>query len=141
MFGVMQSRGIAADLAAIRKRAGYGMREFAAAVGEPSSTYATYEQGRFKQPFIPMRKIRKWAPHLVGRGSPPVTIEEVMRLAGASPDYSDLRPKLPDRPQPGQFVDDPDELAWLRFWRSLEPDDRRAVLRLLGLQSQASASA
>src|SRR5579859_2701754 len=31
----------------------------------------------------------------------------------------------------GQFVDDPDELAWLNFWRELLPEERPTVLKML----------
>lgn len=31
----------------------------------------------------------------------------------------------------GQFIDDPDELAWLRFWQDMDESERRAVTGLL----------
>ena len=37
----------------------------------------------------------------------------------------------PGGPLVGQFVNDPDELAWLNFWRSLRPEDRPTALRML----------
>ena len=42
-------------------------------------------------------------------------------------DLTDPRPAgVP--PQGGQFVDDPDELAWLAFWRRLSPAGRGKML-------------
>jgi transcriptional regulator with XRE-family HTH domain len=37
----------------------------------------------------------------------------------------------PDGPYQGQFVDDPDELAWLSIWRRTPEPDRAPLLRAL----------
>lgn len=34
-------------------------------------------------------------------------------------------------PLAGQFVDRPDELAWIAFWRGLSPSDRVAAVKML----------
>lgn len=39
----------------------------------------------------------------------------------------------PGGPLVGEFLEDPDELALVHFWRSLTPDDRAAIPRLLGI--------
>ncbi len=46
-------------------------------------------------------------------------------------DWLLCRKPPPGGPLAGQFVDDPDELAWLDFWRDLDRDDKVAVTRLL----------
>lgn len=38
----------------------------------------------------------------------------------------------PEPPNTREVVEDPDELALLSFWRTLDPDDRRAVSKMLG---------
>lgn len=47
-------------------------------------------------------------------------------------DWMLSRKPPPGGPLAGHFVDDPDELAWLAFWRDMEPDERAAVLAFLG---------
>ena len=37
----------------------------------------------------------------------------------------------PQTPLDGEFIEDPDELALVRFWRGLTPDARRIVVQLL----------
>jgi transcriptional regulator with XRE-family HTH domain len=37
----------------------------------------------------------------------------------------------PGGPLVGQFIDDPDELAWVAFWRGLTPVERAAALKML----------
>lgn len=39
----------------------------------------------------------------------------------------------PKTPSFGEFVNDPDELALLGFWRTLELGERRIMLRMLGV--------
>ena len=46
-------------------------------------------------------------------------------------DWVMARKPPPDGPLVGQFIDDPDELAWLRFWRVLDDVERAGVLKLL----------
>lgn len=38
-------------------------------------------------------------------------------------------------PLAGQFVDDPNELAWLDFWRGIPEQDRDALFRALQIRS------
>jgi len=98
-------------------------------IGEPSSTYATYESGRFKKEFIPLEKVRAWGPYLLGRGHPPITAGELAALAGTTVDYLKLAAPAEGRKPPRQIVDDLAELALLRFWRLLRDDERRVILR------------
>jgi transcriptional regulator with XRE-family HTH domain len=44
-------------------------------------------------------------------------------------------------PLAGQFVNNPDELSWLAFWRALSVPDRKAVTRLLHISGDDSARA
>jgi transcriptional regulator with XRE-family HTH domain len=125
----MDSHRTAADLRTLRSRAGYGLLEFARVIGEPSSTYATYEAGRFKKEFIPLEKVRAWGPYLLGRGNPPITAGELAALAGTTVDYLKLAPPAESRQPARQVVDDPAEVALLRFWRLLRDDERRVILR------------
>lgn len=47
---------------------------------------------------------------------------------------------LPPRaPGSGEFVDDPDELALLSFWRELNEAERATMLRLLRVEGRAAA--
>lgn len=44
-------------------------------------------------------------------------------------------PKSAHEPVPGEVVDDPAELAWLRFWRILTDSQRLEILLLLQVQA------
>lgn len=44
-------------------------------------------------------------------------------------------------PAVGKFVDDPDELAWLRFWEDMDEPERRAVTVTLGINRPSRSDA
>jgi len=50
----------------------------------PHSTYSSWER-EFKKAVFPLDRVRTIAPHLIGRGKPPITEAEVMALAGLVP--------------------------------------------------------
>lgn len=68
-------------LKAIRKRAGLSARSLGNAAGMPATTYKSYED-RYAKPHLPADLVRRIAPHLIGRGAPPVTQAELNALAG-----------------------------------------------------------
>lgn len=47
----------------------------------------------------------------------------------------------PGGPLVGQFVDRPDELAWLAFWRGLTPAERAAAVKMLRVPDDGRARA
>ena len=71
-------------LAALRERAGYSVRDFAREMGfgDRYSTYSSYERDTYKKPLLPVELVRKAATILAAKGSPPITEEEVLMLAG-----------------------------------------------------------
>jgi hypothetical protein len=66
----------------------------ATAVGMPYTTYKNYED-RLSKPYIPMHIVQQILPQLLGRGTPPVTQEEVLALAGVGE-----APRPPPAPLP-----------------------------------------
>lgn len=64
----------------MRSRA-IGLRELARAIGWDASRYQYYEDA-FKKPFIPRDLIERISPHIVGKGEPPVTLDELESLSG-----------------------------------------------------------
>lgn len=74
---------VSAQLRMIRERAGLTVRALAEAIEAPLSSYSSYERETFKQPWLPMKLVRRLMPHLVGRGVPPITEADVLALAGA----------------------------------------------------------
>ncbi|HUC17775.1 MAG TPA: helix-turn-helix transcriptional regulator [Acetobacteraceae bacterium] len=58
------------------------------------------------------------------------TMAALADVLGVSLD--ELRRGLSDEaPSNGEFVKDPDELAWLHFWRGLTEEQRELVVRML----------
>ncbi|MFT9258960.1 MAG: helix-turn-helix transcriptional regulator, partial [Acetobacter sp.] len=78
-------------LKALRERAGYTIRDFARAVGygEKFSSYRTYET-TYKKEVLPLGMVKAMVPVLSGRGTPPITANEVWNLAGVSAGESGL---------------------------------------------------
>ena len=68
----------------LRNRAGLTMAALAKALGyKQSSSYQRYEDEiTFKKPFIPLQMARELVRLFAGRGTPPITEEEVLALAG-----------------------------------------------------------
>lgn len=65
----------------LRMRAGLSARRLAEAAGMPATTYKSYED-RYAKPHLPTTLVTQIAPYLVGRGTPPVTRQELAALAG-----------------------------------------------------------
>lgn len=82
--GMQNASENARRLKALRERAGIGLRELARHIGRDASGYQYYED-RCKKEFLPREVIEAVRPYLVGRGDPPVTVEEVNALAGIEP--------------------------------------------------------
>lgn len=59
------------------------------------------------------------------------TLASIAKFFGASIDYIESGAKPPVAPGAGEFIENPDELALVAFWRSLTPDERRMVLKLM----------
>jgi transcriptional regulator with XRE-family HTH domain len=47
----------------------------------------------------------------------------------------------PGGPLLGEFIDSPDELAWVAFWRSLSIDERALVVKMLRIRGDAVSAA
>lgn len=77
-----------AKLTALRDRAGLTMQEMALALGYAGrSSIQRYEsEGEYTKAWLPREFVDKLVPILVGRGDPPITKAEVLRLAGWTPD-------------------------------------------------------
>ena len=71
----------AARLKALRLRAGLGVREMAAKLDLPPSTYASYEL-TFKKTYLPQDLTKAILRILVGLGEPSITEDEVLALGG-----------------------------------------------------------
>ncbi len=69
-------------LKSLRERAGFTIRELAAALEQPVSTYSSYERATYKKRYLPVELTEKLIPVLTGLGSPPITREDVLALSG-----------------------------------------------------------
>jgi len=74
-------------------------------------------------------------------GGDTVPKAENMVILKALLNINDVVEPSPSAPYGGQLVDDPDELAWLNFWRSMTDERRMMVTELLhiGLPSRKIA--
>ena len=81
---------MAEELRELRKRAGLSMRELAERMGYkgPSSIQRYENAEEFPEGYLPFAFIKKAAPHLIGKGDPPITASEVYLLAGLDVDES-----------------------------------------------------
>ena len=72
------------ELRRLRQRAGLSMAELATAIGyKTASGYQRYENDQqFEKPYLPMTLTRKLVDVLEGRGDPPITNIEIMKLSG-----------------------------------------------------------
>lgn len=75
---LMKTSSAATGLKRLRERSKMSVREVAAALGKPTSTYASYED-KFKKPYLPLDLINALVPIFDAKGIPP---EEVLALAG-----------------------------------------------------------
>lgn len=85
----MTSRSKAAlELKRLRERAGYSVRQLAAALAESGSPYGrspstfAYYESQFRRPYLPGDLVESLAPLLAGRGDPPITERQVLALGG-----------------------------------------------------------
>jgi len=118
--GVNNLKAIGRRIKDLRHKAGEGQEDLAAVLGVTRSTIAGIETGRDQGGLTTMIAI---ADHykvpfdwLLGRRVPP------------------------GGPAVGQFVDSPDEVAWVAFWRGLNPTQRSAVLTTLRIPFPNSAA-
>jgi transcriptional regulator with XRE-family HTH domain len=106
------SRALGAKLKALRQARGLKQVEAAEAIGIRRSTLAGIETGG----------------DLPGRE----TLFAIARFYAVSLDDLEAAAPVPSENAPGEFVNDPDELAWLRLWRAMESAERVVLLRRLG---------
>lgn len=79
----------------LRTRAGLSMREMAEAVGlKGPSGWQFYEAPRRDGAYLPIEWRDAVTEKLAGRGSPPISVEEVDALFGAEPRHAGLAPML-----------------------------------------------
>ena len=71
----------ARKLKALRERAGLSTRDLGTLAGW-GHTRVQYWEAREKTDYLPQRVVEAFAPHLVGKGSPPIQAAEVFGLAG-----------------------------------------------------------
>ena len=76
------------ELKLLRKQAGFSVRGLASAlaeagakIGRSASSYAYYEN-EYKKPYLPVDLVDLLVPILAGRGMPPITERQVLRLGG-----------------------------------------------------------
>lgn len=84
----------ALELKHLRERAGYSVRQLAAALmeagspyGRSASTFAYYES-QFRRPYLPGDLVESLVPLLEGRGEPPISERQVLALGG--PQFNSL---------------------------------------------------
>ncbi len=73
----------ARNLKRLRERSGLSVREVAAALSRPASTYASYED-KYKKPYLPLELVKALEAIFVGRGDPPIGSGDVLSLAGVT---------------------------------------------------------
>lgn len=89
----------------LRKRAGYSVRQLAAALrdmgskyGRSPSSYAYYEND-YQRPYLPVDLVDALVPILRDRGEPPISVNEVLALGGAERKHIWLtRPTFSEKP-------------------------------------------
>lgn len=85
----------ARKLKELRTRAKQSVRGLAVLVGW-GHTRVQYYEDTFKEKYLPQDVVELFAPHLIGKGTPPVTDAEVYSLAGmAPPSATDSQPTEP----------------------------------------------
>lgn len=74
----------AKNLKALRTRSGLSTRALGGLI-EWVHTRVQYYEDEYKKEYLPKDVIELFAPHLIGKGTPPITAEEVFALAGMAP--------------------------------------------------------
>lgn len=80
----MEVSPVAKELKRLREHAGYGLRAFATLIGMSPSGYQYYET-RFKRAYLPVEFVETIAPRLVGLGTPPITMGNLVSLYTSTP--------------------------------------------------------
>lgn len=114
---ILTYRTLGALVLALRKRLGLTQAALGAEIGVARSTIASIENGT----------------DLPGR-------ETLIALADffkVPLDQLRGRPISPRAPRTREIIEDPDELAWLRFWRGLTPDQRKLVTKMIEVPDSA----
>ncbi|MDJ0944275.1 MAG: LexA family transcriptional regulator [Kiloniellales bacterium] len=78
-----ETSAAARNLKRLRERSGLSVREVAAAIERPASTYASYED-KYRKPYLPLELAKQLEAVLVGRGAPAITSNDVLALAGVT---------------------------------------------------------
>jgi transcriptional regulator with XRE-family HTH domain len=108
-------------VAKLRKQSGLTQEQFAAEIGLGRGTIAGIESGGDQAGHSSM-----------------VAIADYFKVPM---DWLICREVPPGGPLLGQFIDRPDELAWVNFYRSLTPADRAAAVKLLRVPQDGRARA
>jgi phage repressor protein C with HTH and peptisase S24 domain len=95
----MEKSTASAELKRLRERAGMSVREVAAAIDRPSSTYASYED-KFKREFLPVELIRSLIPVFGSRGVPSA---DLWKLAGVAPEPDQPAPSIESPARPAEL--------------------------------------
>jgi len=108
---MVPNKVIGARVTSLRNAAGQTQEQMAADTGYSRSSIASIEAGHQQ---IGLQMALTFADHF----KIPL-------------DYLLCRKTPPGGPLVGEFIDDLDELALIRFWRSLDQQERKTALRLL----------
>ena len=82
----------ALELKRLRDRAGFSVRQLAAALQQADSKYGyspssyAYYENEYKKPYLPTDLVNALVPILAGHGAPPISDREVLVLAGTEHD-------------------------------------------------------
>ena len=82
----------ALELKRLRDRAGFSVRQLAAALSEANSKYGhspssyAYYENDYKKPYLPADLVNALVPIMSGRGDPPIDARQVLVLAGTEHD-------------------------------------------------------
>ena len=118
LAAMAETSAAARNLKRLRERSGLSVREVAAAIDRPASTYASYED-KYRKPYLPLELAKQLEAVLVGLGAPPITSNDVLALAGVTralfagepgaaagarpePPQPQERPRERSRQRPGQ---------------------------------------
>lgn len=66
----------------LRERAGLSTRDLAKLLKWSGHTRVQYYEDVYKGQHLPQRIVKELAPHLIGKGEPPITEGEMLGLAG-----------------------------------------------------------
>lgn len=113
--------GLGTIVRALRKERGLTQADLAAAIGIARSTIAGIERGHY----------------MPGRESL-IALADFFRVPVEELGHGVARPRPP---RDSEVVDDPNELAWLRFWRALTLDQRSALFSRIDIPKRNDTAA